>query len=500
MGSEMPEEFEGEITVAARIIDYLSSGLYQSPAACLKELVNNSYDADATLVEMYVKPRADRIIISDNGNGMSREEFEEHFRRIAESHKRDDADETKMGRPKIGFIGIGFIAANEICHVLEIVSTKRGSTELLEVSIDFGALREDIEDRRVDGTDIKKADYEGRVSTTDADSHYTKVFLKSVKGEAKNILAMAGPTEFSAGKESLYGLTHESVGEKLRGKKLDTWSDLDAYSKMRLEVGLTVPVRYDDKWMPDPLLGKVEDFTQRLEDLDFRLFIDGTEIRKPIVFNPGGKALVERIDYQGEHVSANGYLYAQHTSIKPEELQGLLIRIRNASVGGYDPNFMGFSPSIGPLFQSWISAELYADDRLEDAMNIDRRTLRHAHPAYAELQEVMHEKLATFINQEVRKKIYGSQTEERRKARAQKAEDALENTVSEMLDIVAPRASEVVISEWKAATKEPQGQKQLTRKLSVVEVYEHVAKAAKGILNQEQLEKLIIRLTERLRA
>ena len=52
----MPENnnFEGEIVVASRIVDYLSSGLYHSPAACLKELINNSFDADATEVNIFV--------------------------------------------------------------------------------------------------------------------------------------------------------------------------------------------------------------------------------------------------------------------------------------------------------------------------------------------------------------------------------------------------------------------------------------------------------------
>ncbi|QMU55624.1 MAG: hypothetical protein GKS04_00215 [Candidatus Mycalebacterium zealandia] len=65
-------EFKGDVRVAARIIDLLSSGLYSTPAACLKELINNSYDADATLVEVFVKPDADRIMILDNGTGFSK--------------------------------------------------------------------------------------------------------------------------------------------------------------------------------------------------------------------------------------------------------------------------------------------------------------------------------------------------------------------------------------------------------------------------------------------
>ena len=74
VASNADQHFSGEITVAARIIDLLSSGLYESPAACLKELINNSYDADARNVEIFVKPDANRIIIQDDGEGMSRED------------------------------------------------------------------------------------------------------------------------------------------------------------------------------------------------------------------------------------------------------------------------------------------------------------------------------------------------------------------------------------------------------------------------------------------
>jgi len=133
---------------ALRLRAYLSSGLYRSPAACLKELVNNAYDADAKNVRIYVKPDADRIILEDDGSGMSREEFERHFQRISESHKRDGGEKTKSGRLKVGKIGIGFIAANELCEVIEIYSTKAGSTDLLHVTIDFNELRKPPEQRR----------------------------------------------------------------------------------------------------------------------------------------------------------------------------------------------------------------------------------------------------------------------------------------------------------------------------------------------------------------
>src|SRR5207248_3083431 len=133
----------------------------------------------------------DRIIIEDDGLGLGREDFVKHFDRVSESHKRDIAAVTPSGRAPIGKIGIGFIAANEICDMMELYSTKAGSKELLHVSIDFARMREPIEQRRRKDVDVAKADYSGEILETAKDEHYTKIFLKSVRGEAKDILAGA---------------------------------------------------------------------------------------------------------------------------------------------------------------------------------------------------------------------------------------------------------------------------------------------------------------------
>jgi HSP90 family molecular chaperone len=77
-------EFTGVVRVASTIVDYLSSGLYKSPGACLKELINNSYDADASKVTVLVKPDADQIIISDDGIGFTKAQFQTHFNHVIE--------------------------------------------------------------------------------------------------------------------------------------------------------------------------------------------------------------------------------------------------------------------------------------------------------------------------------------------------------------------------------------------------------------------------------
>lgn len=215
--------FRGEIKVASRIVDYLSSGLYKSPGSCLKELVNNSYDADSSVVHVLVKPDADTIIIEDDGIGLSRDEFISHFDRVAESHKRDDGDTTASGRKEIGRIGIGFIAANEICNEMEIYSTKSGSTELLHVTVHFDLMREDVEERRRKGTDIAKGDYQGSIEAARPADHFTRIFLNRVRENAQPIMVAAQrAARLKAPAGSLYGLTPRELRDRLADPALQS--------------------------------------------------------------------------------------------------------------------------------------------------------------------------------------------------------------------------------------------------------------------------------------
>ena len=495
------DKFQGEIVVASRIVEYLSSGLYESPAACLKELINNSFDADAKRVNVFVKPDADRIIIEDDGFGLSKDEFKKHFSRISESYKREESDTTSLGRPKIGKIGIGFIAANEICDVMEIVSTKEGSTELLEVSIRFDLMREDVEKRRRTNGEIPKGDYEGVVTfDADEDSHYTHIFLKQIRGEAQALLAGAGTTEFSAGTKSLYGKSPSTMCKILAEKGLRSWDTFDDYSKNLLKIGLNVPVAYHDEWILPTLKSKVKDIERNASELNFSLFIDGSEIRKPIVFSPPEpeKTIITQFNFEGKNVAAKGYFFAQYSTIRPQELQGVLIRIRNAAVGEYDPSFLGFTSSVGSLFQAWISGEIVADDRLEDAMNIDRRTLRESHSAYTELQQAVHEHISELIKR-VRNEIHGERTQEQRAIKAQDIVQKISDVADKKIADVSPKAASAIKKSWSDTARKEPNQKQLLNKFTVNSLYEIVVEAAKDVLSQRQLEDFLSRLTERLK-
>lgn len=509
MLSNGENKFSGEITVSSRIIDDLSSGLYHTPAACLKELINNAFDARATRVDVFVKPDADRIIIEDNGDGMNQEEFERHFRRISESHKRADQDVTKGkppkgGRPKIGKIGIGFIAANELCETLEIFTTKLGSEELMHVTIDFREMRKPVDQRKKNDDTIVKADYEGEILKTEKESHYMHLFLTEVNERSnfsKQILAGAEPSNRNNSSDtlSLYGLKPESIAELLKDPQLKTWKQFDSYSETMLNVGLNIPVKYHENWIPENYREQVKKFEKEVEDLGFVVFYDGSELRKPIIFSPPNDSmLIDHFDYNGENVSAKGYFYAQHGIVRPNELQGLMVRIRNAAVGEYDHSFWGFAAGDSPLIQKWISAEIWADDRLEDAMNIDRRTLREAHPAYVELRNAIHKHFRHVLNRATNE-IFKAASKERKVERESKLVIAIEEFVEEKIEPVSKAAAENVISLVVRAPENKKSWKTLDKKYSVLEVLDLVTDVATEILSPNQLDKFLNRLTERLK-
>jgi hypothetical protein len=397
----------------------------------------------------------------------------------------------------IGKIGIGFIAANELCDVMEIVSTKKGSPELLRVTIRFDLMRQDVEKRKRSDLEYAKADYHGTVTQTDAKTQYTQVFLKEIRGEASAILAGAGSTRYSSGQRSLYGLHPKTISTQLLDETLHSWSEFDAYSLNMLHIALNVPVMYHETWMPPRLKSKLNDVERHARSLDFRAFMDGTELRKPILFRPRGRALISRFEFEGTNVSARGYFYAQNKGIAPQELQGILLRIRNAAVGEYDPTFLGFSSSLGPLFQTWISAEIAADDRLEEALNIDRRTLRLAHPAYVELQAALHEHLAALIKR-VRTEIYGSGSAHRARDRARRMQSNLAELASRDISPIAPNAARRLVTASRAAASSPEGRKRLTRKFAIDDVLKIVLASASQVLSPRQLSRFLAELTKRL--
>src|SRR4051812_35499746 len=99
-------------TVDTHLFRELGEFLVGRPSTALVELIKNAYDADATSVTVFGEnlkdPIQGRILITDSGNGMGRNEFEQGFLRIASRLKEEgDRRSPVFGRRYTGAKGVG---------------------------------------------------------------------------------------------------------------------------------------------------------------------------------------------------------------------------------------------------------------------------------------------------------------------------------------------------------------------------------------------------------
>ena len=139
---------------------------------------------------------------------------------------------------------------------------------------------------------------------------------------------------------------------------------------------------------------------ERLRKYDFKVFVDGYEVRKPIQFPTSDELTTEYSDYRiypyisfkeegdNSELSFTGYIFNQRRRIEPAELQGILIRIKGVAVGTYDRTFLHYPKAEGPMF-SQLSGEILVENGLEEALNIDRNSFNETHRHFVKIQEFL---------------------------------------------------------------------------------------------------------------
>ena len=137
-------------TVDTHLFRELGELLVGRDSTALIELIKNSYDADATEVIVHGENlddrRRGRIVILDNGTGMTRDRFVSGFLRVASRLKDKGARRSAVfGRRYTGVKGIGRLAAHKLARRLEVSSIHRGEdgrehAEELNAVLDWDAI------------------------------------------------------------------------------------------------------------------------------------------------------------------------------------------------------------------------------------------------------------------------------------------------------------------------------------------------------------------------
>ncbi len=110
-----------------------------NPIVAIVELIKNSYDADSTKVTINfenIKHSSGKIMVVDNGDGMTSEEITKKWMILAVPDKEKNPF-TKKRRIKIGEKGIGRIGLEGLSKKLIVISKPKGKEEAFKIEIDW---------------------------------------------------------------------------------------------------------------------------------------------------------------------------------------------------------------------------------------------------------------------------------------------------------------------------------------------------------------------------
>lgn len=136
------EKSVGNFRVDPRMLDHFSIAMYKDAKKAIGELVANSFDADATLVEIAIpkdwRATDSRIVVEDDGDGMLPEDIVSKFL-VLGYNKRKEVKKTRLGRSPIGSKGIGKLAGLGLAKAMSYWTTKSGKTSTFKID------REDLD-------------------------------------------------------------------------------------------------------------------------------------------------------------------------------------------------------------------------------------------------------------------------------------------------------------------------------------------------------------------
>lgn len=125
--------------VSAELKNILGRDLITSENIAIFELVKNSYDAHATKVEITFNE--DKIIIADNGKGMTLSELKNKWLFVGYSAKRDgtedDSYRKKFKRNYAGAKGIGRISCDRLARYVTLITKSEESSTVETLIVDW---------------------------------------------------------------------------------------------------------------------------------------------------------------------------------------------------------------------------------------------------------------------------------------------------------------------------------------------------------------------------
>lgn len=503
-----------KIKVHDKVLAHLSRGLYRSPASAIRELVSNAWDANATVVQINTNyPNFLRLTIQDNGDGFTKDEFREIMEGgIGNSEKRGSHSKgLRYGRSIIGRLGIGMLGIAQLTGSFTVVS-KTGKDKGFRAKVRlYDLLKEKMDEDDPTIITIKKIIDLGEFDFEDFDPDTEQQGTKIIADDIHPTFAQSFQQSLKFPDFKPPPLEWEGCLDVV--SKVHSLQQLGDYWRLLWELSASCPIPYlSPRSLPD---GLIKDDQERLLRSKFSLVVDNRKVFKPVNLhgNKAGytwnKIAQENKKIYGKDLSFHGYIAVQEgAQLHPDELRGVLIRIKDVAIGYYDPSLLDYRTNEGPRSR-WLTGEIFVDKGLEDALNVDRDSFNRVHPEFKTIQEHIHGVLKLVFsdvwkNIDVRSKEKSKQKEKAR--RHQLGHVIAEAMESKVLVKTAPAtdedSSEVVIEESSSHTaitlpsqesiKTKKSNKQLAA--SILALFEVAMLEKTGEKRRERFSELLLSL------
>ncbi|MBP2195100.1 sensor histidine kinase [Pantoea cypripedii] len=232
-------------SVDANLVKRLGEQLVAKKTTAVSEIVKNAYDADSTLVNVYfeLNEKLPRIIISDDGTGMSKEDIINGFMRISSSEKEDNSVSELYKRLRAGRKGIGRFSTQRLGNSLKII-TKQENEELGYI----------IKINWLQFSKKKNISFiANTISKIDVDfSHGTKIIIEDLNDKdwtdsnirtaykyIKSIINIT-PSDTDPGFQVKFYCKKTDAYELVADEKTEIFSDSDAHITATLEKGIAI--------------------------------------------------------------------------------------------------------------------------------------------------------------------------------------------------------------------------------------------------------------------
>ena len=133
-------------STSAAIARRLGDQLIKDPHTAFFELIKNSYDADATEVEVnFHRPLSDaaKIVIRDNGTGMTIGDLRTKWARAAGENKVQEPYTPCFSRRRLGAKGIGRFSSAKLGDNVKVITKTERDRLQIQFTINFAAFTDD---------------------------------------------------------------------------------------------------------------------------------------------------------------------------------------------------------------------------------------------------------------------------------------------------------------------------------------------------------------------